>query len=108
MLGAFGLIILTMLSDNAPAPGDLYQQFVGKLKIYLRVAYELGFFMVVWVGAYQTMVLKCDLMIIYEAATTGTSTTQIIDRQNASSGIWAFIESLAVLSPEVLSYFRPR
>ena len=38
MLGPFGLIILTMLSDNAPAPGDLYQQFVGKLKIYLRVA----------------------------------------------------------------------
>jgi len=25
MLGPFGLIILTMLSDNAPAPGDLYQ-----------------------------------------------------------------------------------
>ena len=44
MLGPFGLIILTMLSDNAPAPGDLYQQFVGKLKIYLRVAYELSFF----------------------------------------------------------------
>ena len=44
MLGPFGLIILTMLSDKAPAPGDLYQQFVGKLKIYLRVSYELGFF----------------------------------------------------------------
>ena len=25
MLGPFGLIILTMLSDNAPAPGDLNQ-----------------------------------------------------------------------------------
>src|SRR5437870_5674089 len=56
MLGPFGLLILTMLSDNAPAPEDLYQQFVGKLKIYLRVAYELGFFVVVWVGAYQAMV----------------------------------------------------
>lgn len=70
MLGPFGLIILTMLSDNAPAPGDLYQQFVGKLKTYLRIAYELGFFAVVWVGAYQTMVLKRDLMIMYEAAAT--------------------------------------
>jgi hypothetical protein len=104
MLGPFGLMILTMLSDNAPAPEDLYQQFVGKLKIYLRVAYELGFFMVVWVGAYQTMVLKRDLMIIYEAATTGTSTTQIIDRQNASSGMWAFSESLEVLFLVVLFY----
>jgi hypothetical protein len=97
MLGPFGLIILTMLSDNAPASGDLYQQFVGKLKIYLRVAYELSFFVVVWVGAYQAMVLKRDLMIMYEAATTGISTAQIINQQNASSGMWAFGESLEVL-----------
>jgi hypothetical protein len=47
MFGPFGLIILTLLSNNASAPGDLYQQFIGKLKIYLRVAYELGFFVVV-------------------------------------------------------------
>ena len=104
MFGPFGLIILTLLSNNASAPGDLYQQFVGKLKIYLRVAYELGFFMVVWVGAYQTMLLKRDLMIIYEAATTGTSTAQIIDRQNASSGMWAFSEGLEVLFLVVLFY----
>jgi hypothetical protein len=97
MLGPFGLIILTLLSDNAPAPGDSYQQFIGKLKTYLRVAYELGFFVVVWVGAYQTMVLKRDLMIMYEAATTGTSPAQIIDQQNASSGMRAFSESLEVL-----------
>src|SRR5207247_3909133 len=61
MLGPFGLIILTMLSDNAPAPGDLYQQFVGKLKIYLRVAFELSFFLVVWVGAFQAVVLSGNL-----------------------------------------------
>ena len=90
MLGPFGLTILTMLSDNAPAPGDLYQQFVAKLKIYLRVVYELFFFVVVWVGAFLAMVLTRDLMIMVEAATTGTSTAQIIDRQNASSGMYAF------------------
>ena len=104
MFGPFGLIILTMLSNNASAPGDLYQQFIGKLKIYLRVAYELGFFVVVWVGAFLTMVLKRDLMIIYEAATTGTSTAQIIDQQNASSGMWAFREGLEVLFLVVLFY----
>ena len=104
MLGPFGLIILSLLGDNAPAPGDLYQQFVGKLKIYLRVAYELSFFVVVWVGAYQTMVLKRDLMIMYEAATTGTSTAQIINQQNASSGMWAFGESLEVLFLVALFY----
>ena len=104
MLGPLGLIILTMLSDNAPAPGDLYQQFVGKLKTYLRVAYELGFFAVVWVGAYQTMVLTRDLMSTYEAAATETSTAQIINQQNASSGMWAFSESLEVLVLVVLFY----
>jgi cell division protein FtsX len=81
-----------------------YQQFVGKLKIYLRVAYELSFFVVVWVGAYQAMVLKRDLMIMYEAAAIGTSTAQIINQQNASSGMWAFSESLEVLFLVVLFY----
>ena len=104
MLGPFGLIILTMPSDNAPAPGDLYQRFVGKLKIYLRVVYEISFFVVVWVVSYQAVVLKRDLMIIYEAAATGTSTAQIIDQQNASSGMWAFSEGLEVLFLVVLFY----
>src|ERR1700692_4585981 len=40
VLGPFGFIILSMLNDRAPSPGDLYQQFVGKLKIYARIAYE--------------------------------------------------------------------
>jgi hypothetical protein len=104
ILGPFGLIILTLLGDNAPAPGDLYQQFVGKLKIYLRVSYELSFFVIVWVGAYQTMVLKRDLMIMYQAAASGVSRAQIIDQQNASSGMWAFGESLEVLFLVALCY----
>jgi len=82
----------------------LYQRFIGKLKNYPRIAYELGLFVVVWVGAFLTMVLKRDLMIIYEAATTGTSTAQIIDQQNASSGMWAFREGLEVLFLVVLFY----
>ena len=108
LLGPFGLIILALLSNNAPAPGNLYQQFVGKLKIYLRVGYELCFFVVVWVGAYQSMVLKRNLMIMYEAATTGISTAQIINQQNASSGMWAFGEGLEVFFLVVLFYLlRP-
>jgi len=104
MLGPFGLVILTMLKDNAPALGDLYQQFVGKLKIYLRAAHELCIFVVVWIVAYQTMVLKRELMIMYEAATTGTSIAQIINQQNASSGMWAFSEGLEVCYLVVLFY----
>ena len=104
MFGPFGLIILNMLRDKAPAPADLYQQFIGKLKTYPRIAYELSLFVVVWVGAFLTMVLKRDLMIIYGAATTGTSTAQIIDQQNTSSGMWAFREGLEVLFLVVLFY----
>ena len=96
-LGPFGLMILSMLRDNAPEPEDCYQQFLGKLKIYFRVGYELIFFVVAWVAAFQVMILKRDLMIMYEAASTGASTAQIIDRQNASSGMYAFSEGLEVL-----------
>src|SRR5262245_61632465 len=78
IFGPFGLIILTLLRDNAPAPGDLYQQFVGKLKIYLRAAYELVFFVIAWIAAFQVMVLKRDLMIMYQSAVTGVSRQQII------------------------------
>jgi hypothetical protein len=108
MFGPFGFIILTMLRDKALALGDLHQQFVGKLKLYLRVAYELCFFALVWVVAYQSMVMKRDLMIMYKAAATGISTAQIIDQQNASSGMWAFSEGNEVLYLVVLFYLlRP-
>lgn len=104
MLGPFGFIVLTMLSDKAPAPGDLYQQFMRKLKIHLRVAHELCLFVAVWVVAYQAMVLKRDLLIMYQAATSGTSTAQIINQQNASSGMRAFSEGLEVLYLVVFFY----
>jgi len=103
-LGPFGFIILSMLDDRAPSSGDLYQQFVGKLKVYLRIAYELCFFVIVWDVAYRLMVLKRNLMIIYESATTGVSTAQIISQQNASSGMWAFSEGNEVMYLAVLFY----
>jgi hypothetical protein len=59
---------------------------------------------VIWLLAYQAMVLKRDLMILYESATTGASTAQIIATQNASSGMWAFGEGLEVMFLVVLIY----
>jgi hypothetical protein len=103
-LGPLGLIILTLLCDNAPVPGDRLQSFVGRLPFPLRVAYELCLFAVVWAGAYELMVLKRDLMIAHQAAVTGTSTAQILAEQNASSGMWAFSEGLQVLYLVVLFY----
>ena len=104
VLGPFGFIILSMLNDRAPSPGDLYQQFVGKLKIYLCIAYELCFFVIVWDVSYRLMVLKRNLMILCESATTGVSTVQIINQQSASSGMWAFSEGNEAMYLVVLFY----
>ena len=104
ILGPFGFIILSILRDKAPALGDLYQQYIGKLKLYLRVAQELCFFVIVWTVAYQIVVLKRDLMIMYQAAATGVSTAQIIEQQNASSGMWAFSEGNECMYLVVLFY----
>jgi hypothetical protein len=43
-------------------------------------------------------------MIIYEAATTGASTAQIVALQAASSGMWAFSEGLQEMYLVVLVY----
>ena len=52
----------------------------------------------------QDLTPSNDLMIMIEAATTGISTAQIIDRQNASSGMYAFREGLEILFLVVLFY----
>jgi hypothetical protein len=47
-------------------------------------------------------------MIRYEAATTGSSIAQVIDRHNASGGMWAFAEGMEVMFFVVLLYLlRP-
>ena len=61
-------------------------------------------FLIIWELAYQGMVLKRNLMIMFESARTGISTTQIINVQNASSGMWAFSEGLEVMYLVVLLY----
>jgi len=104
VLGPFGLIGLSMLSDNVPAPADLYQQFIHKQGLYLRIVYEIIFFAAVWIVAYQAVVLKRNLLIMYEATVTGTSAVQIIAQQNASSGMWAFGEGLEELYLVVIFY----
>jgi hypothetical protein len=107
VLGPFGIMILTTLQDKAPLPGDLYQQFVGKLKFYLRVPLELCLFVLVWSVAYQTMILVGNLSIMYESASTGRTIAEIIEIRNASS-VWAFSEGLEVMYLMVLFYLlRP-
>ncbi len=91
-LGPFGFAILAMLNDRAPAETDRYARFVRNLHGFMRGGYEICCFVIIWVLAYQAMVLNRHLIIQYQAVTTGVSTQQIIDIQNASSGMWAFAE----------------
>jgi hypothetical protein len=104
LLGPFGFAILAMLNDRAPAETDRYARFVRSLNRFVRVGYELGTFVIVWVLAYEAMVLKRTLTIRYEAATTGVSIARIMDSRDASGGMWAFAEGNEVMYLVVLLY----
>jgi hypothetical protein len=103
-LGPLGFAILARLNDRASAEMDPHARFVRRLNRFIRVGYEVCIFVVIWLLAYQAMVLKRNLMILYESATTGISTAQIINLQNASSGMWAFAEGMEVMYMVVLLY----
>jgi len=104
LLGPFGIIILTMLKDNSPSPGNPYRRFMQKRNLWLRIVIELSQLVVIMAAAYQTMTLKREIMITYQAAVSGVSRAQIIDRHNASGGMQAFGEGLETLYLVVLFY----
>ncbi len=97
VFGPFGLAVLATLSDRAPLATDRYARFVRSMTGIVRVGYEVCTFVLVWVLAYGAMVLQRNLMIRFEAATTGVSTAHILAVQNASSGMWAFAEGNEVM-----------
>ena len=103
-LGPFGLVVLAMLTDRAPAETDRYARFVRSLSWPVRIGYELGIFVAVWVLAYQAMIVNRMLIIQYQAVTTGSTTAQIMDQQNASGGMWAFAEGNEVIFLVALFY----
>lgn len=108
LLGPLGFAVLATLDDREPAETDLYATFLRKMNWPMRIAYELCTFTAVWVVAYEAMVLKRTLMILYESAATGVPVAKIMDIQNASSGMWAFSEGNEVMFLVVLFYMlRP-
>lgn len=102
--GPFGFIVIAMLGDRSPAPDDLYQQFIRRLKMYWRVPLEIAMFVSVWFLAHESVVLKRELLIRYESFSTGTPAAAIIAEQTASSGMWAFGEWLQETYLVVLIY----
>lgn len=103
-MGPFGFAILATLHARAPGETDRYERFVRSLNGFAWVGYSVCTFVIIWVLAYQGMVLKRNLMIRHESATTGVPIAQIIDRQNASSGMWAFAEGNEVMYLVVVLY----
>jgi hypothetical protein len=103
-LGPFGFAVLALLSDTASTETDRHTRFVRSLNRFARVGYEVCRFIIIWLLAFEAMVFKRNLMILYESATTGNSTAQIIANQNASSGMWAFSEGLEVMFLVALLY----
>src|SRR5580704_3915493 len=107
-LGPFGFAILAMLDDKAPAETDRHARFVRQVSRIVRVGYELCTFVVIWFVAFYAMVLMRNLIIMFQSVATGMSTAQIIDLQNASSGMWAFGEGLEVMYIVAILYLvRP-
>jgi hypothetical protein len=104
VLGPVGFAILARLNGRVPGEPDRYTQFVRGMNRLVRVGYEVCAFVIIWLVAYEAMVLKRNLMILYESATTGQPTAQIIATQNASSGMWAFGEGIEVMYLVVFLY----
>jgi hypothetical protein len=102
--GPFGFAILAMLRDSVPIKTDRHEQFVRNLNGFVRFGYQVCVFVILWMLAYQAMVLKRNLMIRYQSAATGVPIAQIIDQQNASSGMWAFAEGNEVMYLVILFY----
>jgi hypothetical protein len=102
--GPFGFAILAMLRDKAPAETDRHERFERNLNRFLRAGYQMCVFVIIWMLAYQAVVFKRDLMIRHQSATTGMSIAQIVDLQNASSGMWAFAEGNEEMYLVVLLY----
>jgi hypothetical protein len=108
LLGPIGLAILTWLPDLSPEPFDLYQRWIRKLNIFVRGAYEIGYFMLTWTLAWEAMIVKREAMIAVQSAMTGVSREQILQDQNASSGMYAFGELNDVMYVFALLYLlRP-
>jgi hypothetical protein len=107
-LGPLGFAVLAVLNDRDSAQPDAYTRFLRSMNLWVRIGYEACTFVVIWMLAYQAMVVNRELIIQYQAITQGVSTQQVRDIQNASGGMWAFSEGMEIMFIVVLFYIlRP-
>jgi hypothetical protein len=95
--GPLGFTFIATLRDRAPASDDLYQQIVPRLKLYLRIPFEIAAFVGIWMLAILGMMVAREAMIQLASIRTGTPVEAIVAIQDVSSGMYAFAEGLQVL-----------
>jgi hypothetical protein len=102
--GPFGFTVIAALKDHSPSADDLYQDFVGNLKVYWRLLLEIVLFVSVWNLGYEIVMAKHEVMTRYQSFSTGRSIADIIAEQDASSGMWAFSEGMQTMYLVILLY----
>ncbi len=97
ILGPLGLAALAVLADKSDGNAKPEHGPTAWVRHVLRLAFEAAFFIAAWFAAYEAMVAIRDLLIRLELQRTGMPVADIIELQNASSGMWAFGEGLEVM-----------
>lgn len=105
LLGPPGFAVLTALSDRSPpAPADAYRRQLERLPRLLRVLYEVLRFAAFGVVALQLVEWFDSGTAILEATRRGIALASVLAERDASSGMWAFGDSLRAACLFVLLY----
>jgi hypothetical protein len=108
ILGPFGLAALAILGDRGSSHSGQSGRSAGWKRLLPRVMFEIAFFVLAWVVAYQAMAMWRDFMIMRESLMTGVPVAAIISQRDASGGMWAFGEGMEVMFLVALLYaLRP-
>jgi hypothetical protein len=105
LLGPPGFAALSTLSDRSPpAPNDAYRRQLARLPLALRVLYEVLRFVAFAFLAMQLVEWFEYATALLDAARRSMSVAQVLAERDASSGMWAFGDSLRDAYVFVLLY----
>ena len=96
-MGMAGVVLILLAACCYFAIKSRVRRFPARIKVWWRLPLEVAAFIGIWSVAYDVVVFKRDVMIALESARTGVPVSTIVERQNESSGMWAFSEGLEQL-----------
>ena len=92
LLGPFGIPVMAALRDAAPVAGDAWQRLIQRGSRAVRIAFDVAFFFAAWTVSCGAIVFLRNVLITLESMRTGAPVAQIVAQQNASGGMYAFVE----------------